>query len=185
MRVYSDGGRSLPSVCTSMLRDQIWAMTGPRLFSNSSASTSRTPPPDRQSGRQHAHPHKQVLVLSRTVSNKPAPKKWGRLTNEIKLLKQICQPFLKFYTVRFKKDQLEPTFVWHFHIFVTKTQNLEGAFKLTGLTNVIDLFQKRQTLLLRPVMNDSGQNIQVRSRKFTTEEISCVQKVKRVKVWTL
>lgn len=46
MRVYSDGGRSRPSACTSMLREKIWAMTGPRRFSNSMASTSRTPPPD-------------------------------------------------------------------------------------------------------------------------------------------
>lgn len=44
--------------------------------------------------------------------------------------------------------------------------------ELTWSTGVIDLLQQRQALVLRPVMNDSGQNVKVCVRNVTTEEIT-------------
>lgn len=44
---------------------------------------------------------------------------------------------------------------------------------------VVDFLQQSQALLLGPVVNDSGQNIQVGSRDFTAEEITCMQKSRK------
>lgn len=44
---------------------------------------------------------------------------------------------------------------------------------VTWFAGVADLFQQRQALLLRPVMNDSGQDVQVGRRNLSREEITC------------
>lgn len=44
----------------------------------------------------------------------------------------------------------------------------------TWSAGVVDPLQQGQALLFRPVMNDSGQNVQVGRRNVISEEISCI-----------
>lgn len=134
MRVYSDGGRSRPSACTSMLREKIWAMTGPRRFSNSMASTSRTPPPDGTTDKD----------------TKSTEKVWKCSERSIWFVSSFCSVSLVDVLGR----------------------RLTCSLKLTWFAGVVDPPQQRQALLLRPVVNDSGQNVEIGRRDFTGEEIS-------------
>lgn len=49
---------------------------------------------------------------------------------------------------------------------------LTCTLKLTWFAGVVDPLQQRQALLLGPVVNDSGQNVEIGRRDFTGEEIS-------------
>lgn len=46
--------------------------------------------------------------------------------------------------------------------------------RLTGLGGVVDPPQQGPALLLGPVVDDPGQDVQISSREFVSEEISCV-----------